>query len=272
MRFIDKLDRMIERNDSLLCVGLDTDRSKIPKHLSEKKEGLLDFNRTIIDETSDLVCCYKLNMAFYESIGVDGIKLLMETINYIPKDIPTILDGKRGDIGNTAKYYASEIFELYGADATTVNPYMGIDSIGPFLKYKDRCTFVLCRTSNPSANDFQDLIVSRDNLPIYQIVARKIKEWNKIGNCGAVVGATYPEELKIVRSILGDEIPILIPGVGKQGGDLERAVRYGTNSNGKNAIINSSRSIIYASSGKDFAREARRSAEKLKNDINLFRQ
>ena len=271
MKFIDKLNRMIEKNDSLLCVGLDTDESKIPKHLSEKKEGLLYFNRVVIDETSDLVCCYKLNMAFYESRGIEGINLLMETINHIPKDIPIILDGKRGDIGNTAKHYANEIFELYRADATTVNPYMGIDGIEPFLEYKDKCTFILCRTSNPSARDFQDLIVSRDNLPIYQIVARKIKEWNKIGNCGAVVGATYPEELKIVRSILGDEIPILIPGVGKQGGDLERAVRYGINSNDKNAIINSSRGIIYASSGKDFAKRIREKAMQLKESINQFR-
>jgi orotidine-5'-phosphate decarboxylase len=206
-------------------------------------------------------------MAFYA--GGEGATLLMETIDYIPKDIPIILDGKRADIGNTARQYANEIFEVYGADATTVNPYLGIDGIEPFLEYREKCSFVLCRTSNPSARDFQDLIVGRERL--YQIVARKIKEWNRNGSCGAVVGATYPKELRKIRGILGNEIPILIPGIGKQGGDLERAVRYGINEEGRNAIINSSRSVLYASSGKDFAKESRRVAEELRERINLHR-
>ena len=270
MSFVEKICRMVKKNNSLLCVGLDIDIEKIPPHLDKNKD-LFYFNKEIIDATLDYICCYKINTAFYEVLGVDGIELLKKTIEYIPKDIPIILDGKRNDIGNTARMYAREMFEFYDADATTVNPYLGWDGIEPFLRYVNKYVFVLCRTSNPSAKDFQDLIIEDQNIPLYQTVAHKIKEWNKNHNCGAVVGATYPEEIKLVRDIIEDEPFILIPGVGKQGGDLEKAVRYGTNSEGERAIINVSRSIIYAGRGKDFASTSGKEAKRIQEEINSYR-
>ncbi|MCD6467982.1 MAG: orotidine-5'-phosphate decarboxylase [Thermoplasmata archaeon] len=271
MRFTDKLNKMIEKNNSLLCVGLDVDTKKIPPHLLKKEDGLFTFNKKIIDVTTDLVCCYKINMAFYESLGQKGVELLTKTMEYIPREIPVILDGKRGDIGNTAEHYAYEVFDLYKADATTVNPYMGLDSIKPFLNYRDKCIFILCRTSNPSAVDFQNLLVGEKKTPLYEIVAGKIREWNEKKNCGAVAGATYPEDLKKIRFIIGDDVPLLIPGVGKQGGNLEKSVKYGVNSEGKNAIINSSRSILYANNSEEFAFFSRKAAEALKDEINKYR-
>jgi orotidine 5'-phosphate decarboxylase subfamily 2 len=245
MNFNEKLENIVQKNNSLLCVGLDIDKEKMPASLFETSTTpYLDFNKKIIDETKDLVCAYKLNMAFYEVLGSNGYKILTETIDYIQNDIIIILDGKRNDIGNTAKKYAESLFKILNSDAVTINPYLGIDGVKPFLDYKDKCSFILCRTSNTSAVDFQD-IMSND-VPLYQTVASKIKSWNSYGNCGAVVGATYPEELKIIRKILGEDIPILIPGIGAQGGDVEKTVKYGTNEDGKMAIIVSSRSIIYA--------------------------
>ena len=252
MKFEEKLSNAVNEKNSLLCVGLDIDENKIPNG------SYFEFNKGIIDSTKDLVCAYKLNMAFYEVFGKQGYELLERTIEYIPKDIVIILDGKRNDIGNTAEKYAKSIFETLKADAATVNPYLGSDGIKPFLKYKDKCTFILCRTSNPSAIEFQD-IKSR-NKPLYEKVAEKIKDWNKIGCCGAVVGATYSDELKKIRKILGDNVLVLIPGIGKQGGDLEKAVKYG----GKNTIIVSARSIIYA-------KNPRKEALKLRDEINKFR-
>ena len=178
------------------------------------------------------------------------------------------MDGKRNDIGNTAKKYAKSLFETLKSDAVTINPYLGIDGVKPFLEYKDKCSFILCRTSNSSAGDFQD--IKSNNIPLYQTVADKIKSWNSSGNCGAVVGATYPEELKKIRGILGDNIPILIPGIGAQGGDVEKTVKYGTNKEGKMAIIVSSRSILYAGNDIDFAENSRSEAENLKNKINQY--
>ena len=261
MDFIEKLNSIIEKNDSLLCVGLDIDGDKIPRILLDKSSNpYFDFNKRIIDGTKDIVCAYKLNMAFYESLGIEGYQILKKTVDYIPKNIIIILDGKRNDIGNTARMYAKSIYEIFQADSTTLNPYLGIDGIKPFLEYKDKCSFVLCRTSNQSAKDFQDLIIS--NSPLYQIVASKIKQWNINENLGAVVGATYPDELKIVRKILGENIPILIPGVGKQGGDIKITIRNGTNSEGKMALVNSSRGIIYAGKHEDFADKSRKIAIK----------
>ena len=263
MNFNEKLERIERRNNSLLCVGLDVDKEKIPRYLlEESKDPFFDFNKSITDATKDLVCAYKLNMAFYEAFGKEGFELLKKTINYIPKEIIVILDGKRNDIGNTAKKYAKSLFETFNADAVTVNPYLGIDGVKPFLEYRDRCSFILCRTSNSSAGDFQDL--ESNSIPLYQTVASKIKTWNSYGNCGAVVGATYPNELKIIRKILGEDIPILIPGIGAQGGDVEKTVIYGTNEEGKMAIIVSSRSIIYAKKTIDVA-------SSLKEKINKFR-
>ncbi|UCD14103.1 MAG: orotidine-5'-phosphate decarboxylase [Thermoplasmatales archaeon] len=270
MNFKQKFMGTSHKNNSLLCVGLDIDEDKIPKSLFESsKHPFLDFNKSIIDATKDIVCAYKLNMAFYEVFGKNGIDLLEKTIEYIPKDIVVILDGKRNDIGNTACKYAKTLFETFSADAVTINPYLGKDSVTPFLAYKDKCSFILCRTSNASAVDFQDLNVS--SLPLYQIVAKKIKEWNENDNCGAVVGATYPGELKIIRTILGDHIPLLIPGVGKQGGDVENTVKKGTNNKGEMAIINSSRGIIFAGNDEDFSEISRNKALSLRNEINKYR-
>ena len=263
MKFDEKLENIVFKNNSLLCVGLDVEKEKIPKHfIDSSKSPYLDFNKSIIDATKDIVCGYKLNMAFYEVLGKDGFEILEKTISYIPNDIVTIIDGKRNDIGNTAKKYAQSLFETFKADAVTINPYLGIDGVKPFLDYRDKCSFILCRTSNPSAGDFQDL--NFNNVPIYELVANKIKEWNSIGTCGAVVGATYPNELKKIRKLLGDKIPILIPGIGAQGGDVEKTIKFGTNIDGKLAIIVSSRSIIFAEKPRD-------EAISLMNKINEFR-
>jgi len=270
MDFREKLHNIVCKNNSILCVGLDIDKEKMPNFLFEtRKKPLFDFNKSIIEATKDLVCAYKLNMAFYEVFGKEGYELLQRTIEYIPKNIVIILDGKRNDIGNTARKYAMSIFETFGADATTVNPYLGKDGITPFLEYKDKCSFILCRTSNPSAVDFQDIMVLKT--PIYQMVASKIKEWNSYGNCGAVVGATYPDELRMIRDILGDDIPLLIPGIGKQGGNVEKTVKYGTNKKGEMAIINSSRGIIFAGNDENFADSSRNSAFSLRNEMNKYR-
>ncbi|MCK5459020.1 MAG: orotidine-5'-phosphate decarboxylase [Thermoplasmatales archaeon] len=270
MNFKQKLTAISHNNNSLVCIGLDVDREKMPNFLFESsKHPYLEFNKSIIDSTKDLVCAYKLNLAFYEVLGTEGFELLKKTIKHIPKDVVVILDGKRNDIGNTARKYAQTLFETLSADAITVNPYLGKDGVAPFLEYKDKCSFILCRTSNASAGDFQDLAVSET--PLYQIVAKKIKEWNENDNCGAVVGATYPEELKTIRSILGDEIPILIPGIGKQGGDVEKTIKNGTNSKGKMAVINSSRGIIFAGDDEDFATVSLKKAISLRDEINKYR-
>jgi len=270
MNFIEKLDSIIDENNSLLCVGLDIDKDKIPMFLlNDSKNPYFDFNKSIVDETKDIVCAYKLNMAFYESLGFEGFQILKKTVDYIPKNIITILDGKRNDIGNTARMYAKSIYGNFKVDSTTLNAYLGIDSIKPFLEYKNKCNFVLCRTSNQSAKDFQDLIIS--NSPLYQIVATKIKQWNQNQDLGAVVGATYPDELKVVRKILGDNIPILIPGVGSQGGDVEKTIKNGTNYEGKMALINSSRGIIYAGKNEDFSVKSKEAAIKTRDLINKYR-
>ena len=270
MNFKEKLSKIVKKNNSLLCIGLDTDIEKIPKHLFKiSKTPYLEFNKSIINATSDLVCAYKINMAFYEVFGKSGFEVLEKTINYIPKDVIVIIDGKRNDIGNTAKMYAKSLFEVLNADAVTVNPYLGKDSVMPFLEYENKCSFILCRTSNPSAVDFQNLMVSKT--PMYEMVARKIKEWNKFDNCGAVVGATYPNDLKIIRGILGNEIPILIPGIGAQGGDVEKTVKYGTNKDGNMAIINSSRGIIYAAKDESFVEKAKIEAKMLRDQINRYK-
>jgi len=270
MNFREKLYNIVHKNNSLLCVGLDIDKEKMPKFLFEKdKDPFFDFNKSIIDSTKDLVCAYKLNMAFYEVLGEKGVDLLQKTIDYIPQEVIVILDGKRNDIGDTARKYAQSLFETFHADAVTVNPYLGKDSVTPFLEYKDKCTFILCRTSNPSAVDFQDLKIK--DKPFYQQVAEKVKEWNIYGNCGAVVGATYPDELKTIRGIVGEDIPLLIPGIGIQGGDIEKTVKNGTNNKSEMTIINSSRGIIYAGYDKDFAEKSRESALFLRDEINKYR-
>jgi len=259
MKFTDKLLNASRRNKSWLCIGLDPDPELMPDI------DVLEFNKAIIDATSDLVCAYKPNLAFYEALGRDGLAILENTIRHIPTDIPVIGDAKRGDIDNTARAYAKALFSILGFDAVTVNPYLGFDSLEPFIAYRDKGVFILCRTSNKGALDFQNLCT--DGLPLYEAVARKAREWNVYANIGLVVGATYPEELKRVRSICPD-MPLLIPGIGAQGGDLASAVRYGADTHGKNAIINVSRQILYASRGKEFAQAARTVAEKIRSQIN----
>jgi orotidine-5'-phosphate decarboxylase len=262
MKFTDKLLNSSRKNKSLLCIGLDPDPELMPS------VDVLQFNKTIIEATSDLVCAYKPNLAFYEALGTEGLAILEKTVKYIPGDIPVIGDAKRGDIGNTARAYARALFSVLGFDAATVNPYLGFDSVEPFINYQDKGIFILCRTSNRGAADFQDL--HTNGLPLYQAVAQKAKEWNIHGNIGLVVGATYPEELKKVRSIC-PEMPLLIPGIGAQGGDLASAVGYGVDSRGEKAIINVSRQILYASKEKDFAQAARNVAEKIRSQINDYR-
>ncbi len=270
MKFKDKFLGISNKNNSLLCVGLDIDKEKMPKFLFESsRQPFLDFNKSIINSTKDIVCAYKLNMAFYEVFGKEGFDLLEKTMEYIPKDIVVILDGKRNDIGNSARKYAQTLFDTFKADAVTINPYLGLDGVAPFLAYKDKCSFVLCKTSNASAVDFQDLKIS--SYPLYHIIAKKIRDWNENDNCGAVVGATYPDELKTIRNILGEDIPLLIPGVGKQGGDVKYTVRNGTNNNGEMAIINSSRGIIFAESNENFSEISRNKALLLRDEINNYR-
>ena len=267
MNFIEKLTKVSRKNKSLLCIGLDPDQGRMPDKVS-----IFEFNKAIIEATADLVCAYKLNLAFYEALGNEGLDALKQTVSYIPDEIPTIGDAKRGDIGNTARAYARSIFDNFNFDATTVNPYLGFDSVEPFIQYREKGVFILCRTSNAGAGDFQDLRaeVKGSYHPLFEIVAMKVSQWNKHGNLGLVVGATYPEELKLIRQSHPD-IPLLIPGIGAQGGDLASTIRYGVDSQGEKAIINSSRQIIYASPGKDFAQAARRAATELRDQINHHR-
>lgn len=262
MKFIDRLLNTSRKNESWLCIGLDPDPELMPG------VDVLQFNKAIIEATCDLVCAYKPNLAFYEALGTEGFAILEKTVKYIPGDIPVIGDAKRGDIGNTARAYARALFSVLGFDAATVNPYLGFDSIEPFTSYQDKGVFILCRTSNRGATDFQNL--HTDGIPLYEAVAQKAKEWNIYGNIGLVVGATYPEELKKVRSIC-PEMPLLIPGIGAQGGDLASAVGCGVDAQGEKAIINVSRQVLYASKEKDFAQAARNMAEKIRKQINSYR-
>ncbi len=269
MKFIEKLINICRRNNSLLCVGLDTDLEKTPKFLLKDDEPILSFNQKIIDATCDLVCAYKPNIAFYEACGSKGWEALKKTCKAIPEEIPIIVDAKRGDIGNTARMYAKAIFEDLGADAVTVNPYMGEDAISPFLEYETKCALILCLTSNKGAQDFQLSLI--DGKPLYQLVAEKTLSWNQKENCGLVVGATYPEQLRKVREI-ARSLPILIPGIGAQSGEIESTVKSGTDEKKERAIINSSRAIIYASQKEDFAEAARKKALKVRDSINLYRK
>jgi orotidine-5'-phosphate decarboxylase len=227
----------------------------------------IEFNQAIIDATCDLVCAYKLNLAFYEALGATGLILLNKTIEHIPDHVPVIGDAKRGDIGNSAKFYATALFSTFGFDAATVNPYLGYDSIEPFISYKNKGVFILSLTSNPGAPDFQRLLCA--GTPLHDVVAQKAKQWNIYGNVGVVVGATYIEQLKRIRSICWN-MPLLIPGIGAQGGDLASVVKYGVDNKGENAIITVSRQIIYASKEKDFAQAARNMAEKIRTQINDY--
>ncbi len=266
---------------NFVCVGLDSEFGKIPEFAYQARlnsdgvsvEGtIVAFNRAIVEATKDLVCAYKPNIAFYEAHGAEGIAALQRTIadiHAIAPDVPVILDAKRADIGNTNAGYVQAAFEFLQADAITVHPYLGAEALQPFLARAEKGIIVLCRTSNPGAGEFQDLSVNGE--PLYRFVARRVaSEWNKNGNCALVVGATYPNELREVRGLVGD-MPILIPGIGAQGGDVAQTVTAGKDSRGWGMIINSSRGIIFASKSEDFAEAARHETEKLRDLINQYR-
>jgi orotidine-5'-phosphate decarboxylase len=252
--------------ESLVCVGLDPEIERFPAHLRDRTDAILAFNRAIIDATADLVCAYKPQIAHYAAAGAED--QLQDTLRYIRQrapGVPIILDAKRGDIGSTAEKYAREAFERYRADAVTINPYLGRDSAEPFLQYADKGIVILCRTSNAGSGEFQNLQVGDRKL--YQIVAERVAgEWNARGNCLLVVGATYPGELADIRARTG-EMTFLVPGVGAQGGDVDEAVRNGRAKQGAGLVINSSRGILYAGSGEDFAAAARRATLDLRAAI-----
>jgi len=266
--FREKLLAAARSNGSLLCVGLDVVLTSLPSPLPRAVGSIVEFNRAIVGATADLVCAYKPNLAFYEALGLPGIEALVETLRLIPKEIPVIADAKRGDVGHTARAYARALFETFGFDAATVSPYLGRDSLQPFLDHTDRGVLVLCRTSNPGAADFQDLVTG--GKPLYRVVAERVVVWDGSGNAGLVVGATYPREAAEVRS-LAPKMLLLVPGVGAQAGDVQAATRAAVDERGELAIMNSSRQVIYASDGADYARAARQAARELRDEINRAR-
>ncbi|CAN5138514.1 orotidine-5'-phosphate decarboxylase [soil metagenome] len=275
MPFIKKLNAAWAANNSLLCVGLDPDESKLPEDLADQPDAIFNFCKAIIDSTADLVCAFKPQIAYFSALAAeDQLESICAYLREIYPHIPIILDAKRGDIGATAEQYAREAFERYNADAVTINPYMGFDSMAPYLERKDRGAIVLCRTSNPGGSDLQSLAV--DGKPLYQHVATLVAEkWNTNGQCGLVVGATFPEELEQVRKIVGD-MPLLVPGIGAQGGDIQASVLAGRTAAGAGMMINSSRAILYAKlhekEEEDFAQAARRVATETRDAINRYRQ
>lgn len=276
MTFMTQLASAWKRNNSLLCVGLDPEPSRFPKALQSipKDLALWTFCKEIVDATANLVCTFKPQIAYFAAQRAEGI--LEDLITYIHKtypDTPVILDAKRGDIGSTAERYAIEAFERFKADAVTLNPYMGEDSVTPYFAYPDKGVILLCRTSNPGGSDLQFLEVGTPEAPekLYERVARLVAEkWNPNGQCALVVGATFPAEIAKVRSLVGD-MPLLVPGIGAQGGDIEATVKAGQTDRGSGLMINSSRAILYASAGEDYATAARTVAQATREAINQFR-
>lgn len=281
--FAARVRATAERNNSLVCVGLDPNVERFPVALRERFAAdpvgaITEFNRAIIDATADLACAYKPNLGFYMAYGLSGLEALARTRALIPTDVPVILDAKVNDLGSTATAYAVGYFDAFGFDAVTFSPYMGGDSLAPFLTRPGRGVFILCRTSNPGARELQDLSVRGGDdsalRPLYEAVARQIAAWTEqfdaVGACGAVTGATYPREIAAIRALLPDA-PLLIPGVGEQGGSVEEAVRAGIDAEGYGALISASRSLTYASSGADFATAARAATNELRAAINEAR-
>lgn len=274
--FISMLEQQWRR-DNFVCVGLDSDYAQLPEAVRQDKsveEAMFAFNRAIIDATHDLACAYKPNAAFYEAQGDAGLRALTRTAHYIKETYPhtpVILDAKRADIGSTNLGYVQAAFDSIRADAITVHPYLGKEALASFLERKDRGIIVLVKTSNPGAGEFQDLPVGPEQEPLYKVVARHVAEqWSANGNCGIVVGAPYPDDLRQARAIVGD-MPILIPGVGTQGGEVAATVAAGRDSRGWGMIINASRGIIFASRGSDFAEAARAATKRLREKINAYR-
>src|ERR1700683_4870682 len=270
MGFVTRLRAAWDEKNSLACVGLDPLIERLPAHIAARASPIFQFNKAVIDATADLVCAYKPQFAHYAAYEAeDQLERTLEHIHRTYPGVPVILDSKRGDIGNTAERYASEAFERYGADAVTVNPYLGGDSLEPFLRHQDKGIVILCRTSNPGAGELQDLVT--DGRKLYQVVAQlAARRWNTRGNCLLVVGATYPSELAEVRELVGD-MPLLVPGVGAQGGDVAQVVHNGQTRQGTGLLISSSRGILYASGGANFAAAARGAATTLRASINSGR-
>ncbi len=263
-RFNDRLAASAERAGSWLCVGLDPDPEKYPKGLGQ--DQTVEFLTGIIDATQDIAAAYKPNAAFFEAMGTFGHDALADVIAAVPPGIPVILDGKRNDIGNTAGKYAEAAFEELGADAVTVTPYLGRDTVEPFARYDDKGVFLLCRTSNKSAGDLQDLDVG--GKPFWHHVATTAMDWNEEwGNIGLVAGATYPDELATIRGIVGDGVPLLIPGVGAQGGDAATTLSKGGDSRGQFAVVNVGRAVMYAGANEDWEVDVRRAAERFAADL-----
>lgn len=270
MGFMQQLRRRWEHAGSLVCVGLDPEPAKFPAHFAHDPDAVFAFCRDIADATAEYACAFKPQIAHFAALGAeDALVRLVAHLHATHPGIPVILDSKRGDIGSTAQHYAAEAFDRYRADAVTVNPYLGRDSLQPFLGRADKGVVVLCRTSNPGAGDLQDLLVG--GRPLYQHVAELVaREWNTRGNCALVVGATWPAQLAEVRAIVGD-LPFLVPGVGAQGGDVEAVVRNAKTADGTGLIVSSSRAILYASQGDDFATAAAAAARALRDEINRYR-
>ena len=292
--FLARLRSRWSDADTLLCIGLDGELERLPLSVRAGQTGLLSidderagsgvegalvtFHQAIIDATADLACAFKPNAAFFEMHGPAGLRALIRLIAYIHArypSVPVLLDAKRGDVASTSQAYAHALFEVCNADAVTLHPYLGGEALTPFLERCDRGVFILCRTSNPGSAEFQNMRVAtadgQGEEPLYVALARRVaEEWNANGNCGLVVGATYPDELQKVRAVVGD-LPMLVPGIGHQGGDLESTIRAGLDSQGEGLLISASRSIIYASDGLDFAQAARREARRLHREINRIR-
>jgi orotidine-5'-phosphate decarboxylase len=271
--FAEKLAAAVTRNQSLVCVGLDPDPRQVPASVRARGDWLAHFTAGIVEATADLVCAYKPNLAFYEALGADGWAGLRASLAAIPSDVPVLLDAKRGDIGSTAQAYATALFDELGADAVTVSPYLGFDALEPFLAYRERGVFVLCKTSNPGAAEFQDLMceVDGERRPLYGQVARAAVRWSAQATVGLVVGATHPEVFRAVRAVAPD-LPFLVPGVGAQGGDLAMAVNEGLDRRGAGLLVASSRAIIYASNGEDWQAGPREAARGLRDSINGLRE
>ncbi|MBN8712924.1 MAG: orotidine-5'-phosphate decarboxylase [Xanthomonadales bacterium] len=275
MHFMQSLQQAWARNDSLVCVGLDPEPAKFPAHLRDAPDAVFAFCSAIVDATADLVCAFKPQFAHFAALRAeDALERLIAYIHDRHPGVPVILDAKRGDIGSTAQHYVHEAFERYRADAVTVNPYLGRDAVQPFLDHADKGVIILCHTSNPGAGDLQDLPVAEPGgapRPLYQHLAARIaRDWNARGNCVLVVGATWPEQLGQVRAIVG-QMPLLVPGVGAQGGDVEAVVRQGQTADGDGLMVSSSRAILYAGHDADFAQAARAAARQLRESINHFR-
>jgi len=268
LSFVSALQAAWRRSDSLLCVGLDPDPARFPTHLKGAPDAILRFCTGIVDATADLVCAFKPQIAYFAAERAEAqLEALIAHIHARHPGVPVILDAKRGDIGSTAEQYAREVFERYGADAVTLSPYMGFDSLEPYLAYPDRGAILLCRTSNAGGSDLQSLGISEDGERVFERVARLVAgPWNRTGQLGLVVGATFPEELRRVRA-LAPQVPLLVPGIGAQGGDIDATVAAGLDAGGAGMIVSSSRAVLYAAGDTSFAEAARRVATETRDAL-----